>query len=333
MKISIICFTETGKKLGETIMARETEHQISCYCTKEGKQSLSQWVATHFSVADALVFIGATGIAVRGIAPFLESKYKDPAVLVLDERGHFVISLLSGHIGGANALAREVGERIGATPIITTATDCNHLFAVDEWAVKQGYVMENPKMAKEISAGLLEKKEVGIFCDAPMLSLPKELTKKEEGQVGILISPFFKEPFQKTLHLVPKVVHLGMGCKKGTKTEALKEWIATVLAEENIAWESVKALATIDVKKEEQGFCDLCNTYGWDMRTYSPEELQQARGNFAHSAFVEKTVGVDNVCQRAGALSSGNGTEITGKKTGRGMTLSIWIEDWRTDFG
>jgi len=328
----MICFTQKGKVLGEAIIEKGNKHNCTLYAIKEGTKSLSQWVKEAFFTAQALVFIGATGIAVRGIAPYVESKYKDPAVLVIDEGGNFVISLLSGHIGQANALTSELAAEIGATSVITTATDINGLFAIDEWATRKGYFMRDPKVAQEVSSTLLEGKTVGVFCDAEIGFLPKELIEKEEGKLGILVSPFLKQPFDKTLHLVPKVVHLGMGCKIGTRKEDLEQYVLSVLEKGNIAVESIKSLATIDIKKEEEGLCELCKKYGWDMVTYTAEELQQAKGIFISSAFVKKTVGVDNVCERAGSLSSQEGTMIFEKKTGHGMTLSIWIEKWSVDF-
>ncbi len=141
---------------------------------KDGTVSLSQWTAEHFSAGQDLVFVGAVGIAVRAVAPHLKSKASDPAVVAVDELGRFAIPVVSGHLGGANDLARTIGALCGALPVITTATDLNGLFAVDDWARRQGCLIPQPHKIKTVSARMLEGEPVRIRSLLPVRGTPPQ---------------------------------------------------------------------------------------------------------------------------------------------------------------
>lgn len=181
MKISIISFSRSGYRIGEMLswFLGEGGHEVEAFTkskytkkildesqveaddkafrnvkefAKPIDSSLRDWTGRRFAQSDAIIFIGACGIAVRSIAPFVSSKKTDPAVVVIDEQGKFAISLLSGHIGGANELTEEISNLLHATPVITTATDINNKFAVDVFAKTNGCYISDMTMAKEISA-------------------------------------------------------------------------------------------------------------------------------------------------------------------------------------
>ena len=170
-----------------------------------------------FRECDSLLFIGAAGIAVRAIAPFVASKASDPAVLVMDEQGHFVISLLSGHLGGANALTREIAALVGAVPVITTATDAGGRFSVDDFARRENMHLDSLSLAKEVAADILEQRTIGLYSDFEVVGqIPPELSIQKKDGLGISISvDETYNPFPRTLHLVPRIAVLGIGCKKG----------------------------------------------------------------------------------------------------------------------
>ena len=162
MKISVICFSLTGQETAERLIQGLRERGIETLLGKKSRylpdsisEDLQSWTGKQFSQADGIVFIGACGIAVRSIAPFIQNKKKDPAVLVADECGKFVISLLSGHLGGANELADLAADILGAVPVVTTATDLHGRFAVDVFAKKNQCSIVHMKAAKEVSAALL----------------------------------------------------------------------------------------------------------------------------------------------------------------------------------
>lgn len=337
MKISIICFTLTGQQTGEKLKKalEEQEHAVSLYTKSKYipesiKESTKEWAGKQFESADGIIFIGATGIAVRSIAPYVASKKTDPAVLVTDECGKFVISLLSGHLGGANELALQAAEALHAVPIVTTATDLEGKFAVDVFAKKNNCHIFRMKEAKEVSAALLAGEKVGFYSEFPWegelldglvnccgLRDENWISENEPGtnvqndnqiksasdlfpKVGIAVTIHKNcTPFLSTTHVVPQAVALGMGCRKNKEAQAVEKAAFTCLEENQIYPQAVACLASIDIKKEEPGLLALAEKMGIPFETFSSEELLAVKGEFTASSFVSRTVGVDNVCERS----------------------------------
>ena len=191
--------------------------------------------AEYFNKADALIFIGASGIAVRAIAPYVKSKTTDPAVLVIDECANFVISLLSGHIGGANELARQIAAAIKAVPVVTTATDVNNLFAVDEWAARRGMVIESMQAAKDFAAALVAGKTAGLCSDYAIKgALPSGVELAGSGETGMAVTTCKnKKPFATTVVLMPKILHLGIGCRRNTPLEKIENFVLAEMEKQN----------------------------------------------------------------------------------------------------
>ena len=283
---------------------------------------LATWTAEHFAGDDALVFVGASGIAVRAIAPHVRDKFTDPAVVSVDEAGRFVVPLLSGHVGGANDLARIIAGITGGQAAVSTATDVNDLFAVDEWAARRGLVILERDVAKEISAALLEGRAVGFRSDFEIdWELPEGVTYGV-ANVGFAVSlSDAAKPFRRTLHLVPRVVTVGVGCRRGTDPDVLKKAVYEALSEAHVSPRAVRALASIDVKSDEPAIRELAQAEGWDLRFYSADELANVPGEFSTSEFVERTVGVGNVCERAACAEGG--MLMMGKQAGDGVTVAL----------
>lgn len=290
--------------------------------------SLTEWTGEQFASAEILIFVGAAGIAVRASAPWIRDKFLDPAVLAVDEQGKFVIPLLSGHMGGANAFARMLADALHGIPVITTATDLHGCFAVDVFAREHGLWISDRKLAKEMSAEALRGGSIGIFSD---ISIKKEefpgCSFEKAGKINLYLGIWKKEqwkekiPQENTLQLVPKTLTLGIGCRKNIAPEDLKTQVMKGLEEWGIWPQAVKNVATIALKKEEKAILNLCAEMGWNLRWFSPEELMKAEGNFSYSAFVERTVGVGNVCERAAVL--GAGAPLLFRKTaGEGITMA-----------
>ena len=261
-----------------------------------------EWTQRHFQDSDALLYIGACGIAVRAVAPLLRDKTGDPAVLVMDEAGKHVISLLSGHIGGANALAEEIAGKTGAVPVITTATDLRGLTAADSWAVNHNCAIENPEKIKEVSSASLAGRTVGVA-----------ITERE-----------MDPPFPVTLWLRPRTLVLGAGCRRDCPPELFEETALRFLRENRVSQLSLRAVASIDIKRDEPALVRFCEKYRLPLRVYSAEKLRGVRGLFAHSGFVERTTGVDNVCERAAAAEGGR--LLIGKTAADGITLALSCE-------
>lgn len=293
------------------------------------KQSLIQCIGEWFERVDAIIFICAAGIAVRSIAPYIKHKSVDPAVIVIDEAGKFCIPVLSGHAGGANELADRVSKLIGAVLVITTATDIENKFAVDEFARKNNLFITDWKLAKEFSAEILAGENMGIISEIPVLGkVPEELhfyeNRSHNEKIGVFISNKlnFNPPFDRTLQLVPENIVAGIGCRKGTAAGQISEAVRSCLKEENIRTEALCMAASIDLKKNEEGLNAFCEDMGIPFNTYSPEELRRVEGEFSSSEFVEKVTGVSNVCERSAAAAS-EGKLICGKKVYDGVTVAL----------
>lgn len=346
MIIRMISFTGNGaalslliqKRLGHKYQIQNTS--LAEYAADAGnamqslKTSVQQWTKEAFFEAEAILFIGACGIAVRSIAPLLRGKYQDPAVLVIDEAGKFCISLLSGHVGGANALAQEIAEFINAVPVITTATDIRGCFAIDNYAAEQGLYCEPVQLCKKVSARLLKGQQVAVKSKFIIMGkLPQGLAEQETGEFGIYFNYAATEsPFSETLYVIPKIVFLGLGCKKDTSKEAIERVVSRHLTALHIPIQSIAAIASISNKKEEKGLLQFCEEHKLPFQTYTAEELQCARGEFTNSEFVKDTVGVGNVCERAAVLASGGGELILNKTALNGITIAAAIQEWSVRF-
>ena len=329
MKLAVFAFTRRGcglaQRAKETLSAEEirlvTMEKFGLPGFEVYHPPLNACMESYFYWADAILFIGSTGMAVRAIAPWVKDKKTDPAVLVMDEGGTFVISLLSGHIGGANAMALALAEKLGAQPIITTATDVEGKFSVDAWATERGYHISDMKLCKEISAAILEG-EVPICGEyLPFSKLPTGLVEKGEGPLGIYVGIHDRKPFEKTLILTPKVLTLGLGCRRGTPKETLEEAVEAVFRENNLRIEAIARAASIDLKANEQGLLDYCAEHKIPVEFFTAEKLKAVPGDFAPSQFVQSVTGVDNVCERAAALAGG--TRIVHKTAHNGVTVAV----------
>lgn len=334
MKVSIIAFTDNGMEIAYKLSNSLSEANDVDF-TRCGKGALSTWTEEHFSTNDALIFIGAIGIALRAIAPYIKTKTKDPAVVVVDELGQFSIPILSGHIGGANELALQIAEDLVSIPVITTATDINKVFAVDTWAKSQGLNILNPECIKLVSSKLLKGESVHVKSDYPIQgNLPKNvyLNDLEDSNAGydviITHKDLENECKNDALLLVPQIITVGIGCRKDISFEAIESSILNILESENYHILAINALASIDKKANEKGILEFGKKYDLPFNTYSAEELNSLEGDFTKSEFVKSIVEVDNVCERSAIMES-NGKLIRRKDTcdGAGVTVALAIND------
>ena len=363
MRVSCIAFTERGYALAE-----RTAHALSdCAQTGEddpgwdvsvsrgfgeGKADLRAWTALAWEASDALLFVGAAGIAVRAIAPHVASKASDSAVVAIDEAGRFAVPLLSGHLGGANELAQTVARAAGAIPVITTATDVRGVWAVDTWARCAGLAVSNPEAIKRVSARLLSGGRVALYSDMPISGQPPEGVDiaSDRARADIVVSPFaganagasvraaettgdvvpagetgkpagVRAQAPAPLRLVVPCFVAGIGCRRGACTEAIGEAFLLACGRAGISPSAVREAATIDVKAHEEGLLAFCRARKIPLATYSAEELSQVEGSVSPSDFVRATVGVDNVCERA-ALAGG-GKLIFPKLAHGGVTVAF----------
>lgn len=364
----IISFTEQGTKLNQQLSEKLKAQSYACesyavsrFAESTGMHPLPSdtkaWIGSLWGTVD-FVFIGAAGIAVRYIAPWVEDKFRDSAVISIDEMGRFVIPLLSGHVGGGVELAQEIASCLGAVPVITTATDVQGRFAVDVFARKNCLHIGSRERAKQISAAVLEGKKIGFYSAYPVEgALPEEVRRCEtyaelaRYEYGIAVGfcedrrhgsrgkeaaePETGDRFgcrneeaaddekTKVSYLLPKDLILGIGCRKGVPYPQIWDAVQSVLKENGWKPEQIGALASIDLKREEPGIKELAKRCGVPFYTYPAEELQKAGSVSSGSAFVQSVTGVDNVCERAAKRCCMEGTILLPKVKLEQVTLAV----------
>ncbi len=338
MKIAIFAYSLRGCGIARRIMDCFPEDDLRAYTMERfGEEGFcpirlpaKPFYGELFDRNDVLIFVGACGIAVREISPHVRDKRTDPAVVCIDDLGRFVIPLLSGHIGGANETARVLADRLGAVPVITTATDINGRFSADAWAARNGLVIDNIHIAKMISAAILER-DIPMSCDFDITTdLPDGIVAGDSGELGICISCRKRDPFDKTLRLIPRILHIGIGCRRGTSCSTVGEAVRTVLDRNGLDIKAVRYVASIDLKSDEEGILKFCGDNGFTPVFYSAGELRDVPGEFTASGFVQDITGVDNVCERAALL--GADRLLVRKTVFNGVTVAVAAEKLEVRF-
>lgn len=342
MIVRFVAFTEKGLEQAHRLascLPQDARADVSCGFGP-GRVSLAAWTDEGFSRADALVFVGAAGIAVRAIAPHVKSKASDPAVVVVDEAARWVIPLLSGHLGGANRLARALAAGAGSQVVLTTATDVRGVWAVDDWAAARGMAVENPPRIKGVSSRLLAGERVTLACDLPLegavpdgvdaFALDGVAPDADGLRYDIVVSPFSRACAAETLRIVPRRIVVGVGCRRGTAARDLARAVDNVLLDAGVLPSAVREVRSIDLKSDEAGLLSFASDRGWPVRFFSAEELRSVEGDFPPSAFVERTVGVDNVCERAAAACGE--TVLAPKTVVDGIAVAVALDDSPIDW-
>lgn len=294
---------------------------------------VSEVAAQAFARGENLVCIMAAGIVVRAIAPLLAGKAVDPAVVVLDEAGRFVVSLLSGHLGGSNDLARMVAGLIGATPVITTATDVAGLPALDALAGELGLGLENLPAVRPVSMALLSGQAVTLVdpegrlaevalahpgCFARLNDLDEALARPGPGvYVGCEEWDWAPE----WLRLRPRVLAVGLGCHKGTGAQEILAFLAEIFQRERLSLACLKALATVAARKDEPGLREAARHLGVELSWFTPAELAEmaAPNPSPHPA---RHLGTPSVAEAA-ALKAAGGRLIVPKQKTANLTLAV----------
>jgi cobalt-precorrin 5A hydrolase len=294
---------------------------------REKEDFTDSQIRQDFYSSDLLVFVMATGIVVRKIAPLLQSKLTDPAVIVLGQDGKHVISLLSGHVGGANRMTREIAALLQADPVITTATDLQDVLAFDEVAVRNQLMIENSSAIKHISSALLAGKTVTLVCDHAVHNLPSypqivQSTQAEGDRCVVISDRLLTSTATQTLFLRPKDLVIGIGCKKDIPFLQLEHSFFDYLQTYGLSSLSVKCIATIARKQSEPAILQLCEKYQYPLQIVPDEAIKQCADLFTASAFVEQVTGLPCVAEACSYLASGCGTTLTKKIKYTGMTFA-----------
>ena len=340
MNFAIISLTENGRTLSGKLASQLSGHNVARFCfaghgDEESQvfSSLSALTSRIFGKFDCIVYICACAIAVRMIAPHIRSKVHDPAVLVISDSGEFVIPILSGHLGGANEISRNIANILGTQAVITTASDCAGLFSPDIFARRNRLIIDDMSAAKAVAADIVNGSPAGFISDYPYGELPPELRPGTGFRTGITVSQNpDNKPFSVTLALIPRNIVLGIGCRKGTPAEVISREVENALDMHKIDSRRVCAVSSVDIKADETGLLEFCRNIGVSLKTWSAEELSEVPGDFTSSDFVKKTVGVDNVCERSAVIASG-GRLVFQKYSGNAVTVAAAEMPICLDFG
>ncbi|APH05072.1 cobalt-precorrin 5A hydrolase [Bacillus weihaiensis] len=295
-----------------------------------------------FSSYKGIIVIISLGAVVRMIAPLLKDKKTDPAVVVIDDKGKHVISVLSGHLGGANELTRELADHLKATPVITTASDVQQTIPVDLFGQKFGWVWESSEKLTPVSAAVVNEEPVAIIQESGERNwwnykkpLPNSLTVYKTFDEAIAAKPNAaliishriltekeEELLQNGVLYRPKVIVLGIGCNRGTSMEEIEAVILSTLEELRFSVKSVKDVCSITLKQDEAGILALAQKYQWPFTCYSPEQLNSVKIKNP-SDTVYKFTGAYGVSEPAALLHSGADSLILTKKKSGNVTLSV----------
>lgn len=336
-KIAIITLTQEAKELGKKLQMKLQTGDV--YTTaklyEEGvlllNPSLKSMMAQLFSKYNTLIFIMATGITVRMIAPYVQDKLKDPAVLVIDEKARHVISLLSGHMGGANQMTHIVSQHLGANPVITTATDVHGQASLDMIAKSlNAYIEDFKETVKTFNYDLIHGEKIGLYqqgdynLDTRGFILIENLSQIQELKKLICIThqQDLEIASDKIIKVVPRDLVIGVGCKRATSPEKMLQSFYDFLKTHNIDRHAIKCVASVDIKKDEEAIIHLAQHLGVPFEIIERVEIKKVEAFFEKSDFVQKSIGVCSVAEPSAYLVSGGDLWIKKHKY-EGITFAI----------
>lgn len=346
-KVAIWAITPNGSKLADDLSRNLSDADVYVRQNIAGIssciqfQSLSGTLAHKFHDYAGHIFIMATGIVIRVIAPLIRSKTEDPGVVVVDDQGKHAISLLAGHLGGANALTQKIAQIINAEPVITTATDVNRMPAIDVLAKEKNLYIENPEAIKTVNMALLNGEKILIYDPYEFLkdSLPnsephslnelrncfgKDLQDAEINKFAcVFVNDASVALPSRVLILRPASLVAGIGCNRNTEMKEIKTHLTDVLRSHNLASSSLKCIASIDVKADERGLIMAAENLDIPLIFFSKQELNQVKNIKNPSKVVEKHVGVKSVCEAAAILAARDGTLVVPKQSSKNVTVAI----------
>jgi cobalt-precorrin 5A hydrolase len=348
MRIAVIAITGRGANLAMQLTG--TIAGSDCFlssryagrgtpgCHPFEPSGLKELIASLWKQYDGLILIMATGIVVRMIAPLLESKETDPAVVVLDDAGRNAISLLSGHLGGANELAESCALAIGARPVITTATDSNDLPSFDMLAKEYGWVIDDISRVKILNTMMLDNEEIAV-CDpsgktrswlqgrgkVTFYATAAEVLASAARGIVLVTSHMGPEPntAEHVLILRPRTLVLGIGCNRGTAADEIAAFVTLHLARLSLSLKSVCCIASVAAKRDEAGLIEYAGHLGVPLRCFENDELNRVTCPSPPSEHALAAVGVAGVAEPAAILASGGGALLLEKVKSANVTLAV----------
>lgn len=338
MKLAIFALTRRGSELGRRLkdLLPESDLYLPRKFAREGEggfEGLREAIADAFGRYEAFVFIMAAGVAVRTLSPHLKGKDEDPGVVVIDEKGRFVVSLLGGHSRGANELAKRIAFLLGARPVITTSSDLNEIPPIDLLGKKFGWELENPESSASVISAILNGEDVGVYQDAgeeswqeglpPNVRIFRSLEelRREKPKAAILITEKAAEGLpQAALIFRPKNLVVGIGLHRGVEASRIEEAVLKVLRDHGFSVRSVRNLATVKGREKEPGLLEFARKFNLPIDPFSLEELRRQDPPSPSAAL--RSLGVPGVCESAALLSS-RGRLLIPKVKFKDITLAV----------
>lgn len=347
MKLAIIAITRNGARLGARLQASRPDAELFVlerFAAEAGAAAtpfageLKGLIARLWVHYGGFAFVMATGIVVRMVAPHLAGKGQDPAVVVLDEAGQFAVSLLAGHLGGANRLALELATASGGTPVITTATDVNGLTAWDEAARQAGLRVEPLAHIKNLNSLLLEGGRIALvdrrnrvapfFANTPGIEVHTNfaaaLQSGATGQVFVshrLLPDLDRRP--NLLALRPLDLVVGIGCNRGTGADEIEAAVVGELGRAFLAFASIGRLATVQDKADEAGLLEFAARHALPLDLFTAAELNAVAAPSPESPHAMAAVAARGVCEPAAIRAAGGGTLLITKKKCGNVTVAV----------
>ena len=352
--IAIICLTKNGLNVGRKLLMvyeksilyapqRFLEDPCPERCLPFDI-SIRQILQTAFQKHKSLICIMASGIVVRELAPLLQSKHTDPAVVIVDESGKYCISLLGGHKGGANALAKNCADILQGQAVVTTASDVQGLPALDLLPGIYGWQMCYEKNLTAISAVVVNEEPLLVYQDCGSRTwFPHQLP--EQWKMAASVEEVFQSDISDVLYISfrdyrkineqeakrllvfhPKCLHVGVGCNRGTPAVEIYHAIRETFQKYSLALESIKSLATIDLKTDEQGLLELSKQKNWPVVCFSAKELRRVKEIPNPSELVKKNTGTAGVAEPAALLSAKASDWLVKKQIFPNVTVAVAVE-------
>lgn len=312
--IAAFFVTDKGRLLAERLKGLYPDLEIITFSAGAAKKKWDE--------CKSFIFIMAAGIVVRTIGPLIKDKRSDPAVVVLDENGKYAVSLLSGHLGGANERSREIAGFLKGEAIVTTASDVNGLTSIDLWARDNGLVIEDWKLLPRTGTFLVNRGSLNVYTDIE-IALPDEFVKVDDPAAADLLITHTKSLSSESgLYLRPKDLFVGIGCNRGTSAGEIEAAVRNVLDKYNFSFSSVRSIATIDLKAEEPGMKVFVKKCSFGLLSFRPEELNNVSGvSWSDAAF--RATGAKAVAEPSALLAAGAEMLLVPKQKIGNVTVAV----------
>ena len=329
MNIAILSVTHQGKQISDKIYENLVNNPLIINVTQYHKNVI-QTVNNIFNKYDCIIGIMASGILVRSIAPHVTSKLSDPAVLLIDDNANFVVSLLSGHFGGANDLTIKIAGILDSTPVITTSTDVNNKIGIDSIAKKYYCSLTNPKNIKFINKALVDGNKVDLYLpNKYSFIITNDLKKSYTIHIDDKFDTILAVVDEHEVILNPKEMVMGIGARRDIEASKVENAINQACNILEVPPSRIDFFATADVKADEKGILDNVHKLNKELTIIPMDDIKSYQNDeCSKSDFVMKQFGVRGVCEPTALIANGDDSHLIFKKTAyNGVTIAVSLKN------